>query len=226
VYPTAPSALEVVRVVVPENQVVADLPGYNNVLASRTRISMASNHVVVVLVVNNDGFPIIQTPPLDLPLGQLPAGEYQVEVRRETESGAALPALGQASFTVAARGSADPLWNNTDMWWNANQSGWGISVVQHGTRNIFATIYLYGSDGSPLWYVVPGGTWLGPSTFQGTVYRTSGPQLGAGYDPSKVTVTPVGSAILDFVSTSYDRATVNMTIDGKNVVTTIQRQSF
>lgn len=228
VYPLNPNALETTRVLIPEYQLVADAvaQGYNSVLPYKTRVSMANNRLTVTMVLNNNGFPNVNSPAIDIPLGQLPAGAYQLEVRRETDSGAPLSSLGEVSFTVAARRSDEPLWNNTDVWWNASESGWGISVVQHGARNIFGTLYIYDADGKPVWYVMPGGTWVSPSTFNGNLYRTSGPQFASTFDASKVTVTPVGSAILDFVPLNYDHASLVVTIDGKTLTKTIQRQSF
>lgn len=37
----------------------------------------------------------------------------------------------------------------TDLWWNPSESGWGVSITQHG-NNVFARIYAYDTDGRPL----------------------------------------------------------------------------
>ena len=39
----------------------------------------------------------------------------------------------------------------TDLWWNPTESGWGLQMVNTGTF-IYATIYVYGPDGKPVWF--------------------------------------------------------------------------
>jgi len=39
-----------------------------------------------------------------------------------------------------------------DLWWNASESGWGIQLSQQH-ETVFATMYVYGPDGSPDFYV-------------------------------------------------------------------------
>jgi Spy/CpxP family protein refolding chaperone len=46
---------------------------------------------------------------------------------------AALPAAAQAT----------PAANYTDLWWNPNESGWGITITQHPTNQIWAIWYTY-----------------------------------------------------------------------------------
>ena len=42
----------------------------------------------------------------------------------------------------------------TGLWWNANESGWGIHFTQRGV-NLFAAWYTYDAQGNPKWYVAP-----------------------------------------------------------------------
>lgn len=101
-------------------------------------------------------------------------------------------------------GSAPPNWgtDHTDLWFNGSESGWGIALAQHG-NNIFGVWYAYDTDGEPLWFVLPGGTFSGATSFSGSLYRTTGPYFGnTTFDPSAVVVTQVGSASITFDSTA------------------------
>jgi hypothetical protein len=82
----------------------------------------------------------------------------------------------------------------TDIWFNPSQSGWGLTLAQHGS-NVFGVWFTYDTDGQPLWAVMPGVTFNGPDNFTGTLYTTTGPYFGSvPFDPSRVVATPQGSA--------------------------------
>ncbi len=111
----------------------------------------------------------------------------------------------------------------TDIWWNPNESGWGINLMEQGTT-IFATMFVYDASGHPTWYtgqMTSGGT----TSFTGPVYATTGPYWGAnGFDPNAVGHTQVGTMTVNF-SNGYTGAlsyTINGVIVNKNIV----RQSF
>ncbi len=90
--------------------------------------------------------------------------------------------------------------NYGGMWWNApagSEPGWGINVVHEGDL-VFATWLTYDISGRPLWLsmIAPR---IADGTYGGTIYRTSGPSFTAvPFDPSRVTVTAVGSGTLTF----------------------------
>ena len=42
--------------------------------------------------------------------------------------------------------------NMTDMWFNPAESGWGLNLIHQGDT-LFATLFVYGPDGQPRWYV-------------------------------------------------------------------------
>src|SRR5258708_2682654 len=87
----------------------------------------------------------------------------------------------------------------TDLWWNPNESGWGLNLMQHPSRNIFAVWYTYGADGKRTWFHMPGGTWSATNTFTGTIYATSGGAANAAaFDAAGVVRTPVGTGTLTF----------------------------
>lgn len=113
---------------------------------------------------------------------------------------AALLAL---ALPAAAQGT--PNANYTDMWWNPNESGWGVSFMQSASGNqAYATWYTYDprdtdpttQQHKPLWIVMTGGTWTAPNTITGRAYVLNGvPYFQGG---SNRTVTDVGSFTLTF----------------------------
>ncbi len=65
--------------------------------------------------------------------------------------------------------------NYTDIWWNAAESGWGLTIAHHEDK-VFAVWYLYDEAGKPLWVVMSDGTTSnGGRSFSGDIYRTTGP---------------------------------------------------
>lgn len=109
----------------------------------------------------------------------------------------------------------------TDLWWNPSENGWGINLIQqYGT--IFATLFVYGADNSPRWYVasqLEGG----PNSFSGTLYQTTGPAFSAAWTGS-ATPTPVGSMSISF--SGPNAGTLAYTVNGVTVSKAIQRQTF
>ena len=95
--------------------------------------------------------------------------------------------------------------DHSDMWWDENESGWGLSVSHHGDI-IFAVWYTYDDDGNPLWVVMPGGE-LNGNTFSGNAFTTTGSPYMAGFDAKVTKVTPVGTVTIDFAQGTF-RSTV------------------
>lgn len=135
-------------------------------------------------------------------------------------------AAGSKAITRQSFGSGSSVANYADLWWNAAESGWGLSISQQGST-LFAVWYSYGADGKPVWYVMPGGTWAG-DTYGGTLYRTtSAPTafFGAGtFNPAAVQATAVGSMSIRFWSPGG--AVMSYTVNGVLGAKSIQRQSF
>src|SRR5438105_1946842 len=73
-------------------------------------------------------------------------------------------------------GSAAPNWGNdrTDIFWDPAESGWGLTIAQHG-NNLFAVWYTYDTSGQPIFVVMPGGTFNADGSFTGDLYTTTGP---------------------------------------------------
>jgi len=182
-----------------------------------TQVSMASNKITIAL----RSVDLDPTPPglftLNWPVGSFPAGTYQVEVQEDQA------VIGTTQFTVLPRPTNGPLWSNTDMWWNSDESGWGASFVQHGSGNIFGVFFVYAADGTATWYVMPGGQWTS-NEFHGDVYQTRGPVLDS-FDPHSVNVSLVGSATIGF-DVDPNKASLILTIGGKTFQKAIERMSY
>jgi len=121
---------------------------------------------------------------------------------------------------------ATPVASYQDLWWTASESGWGMSIDQQ-YRTLFSVIYTYGTTGQPVWYVMPGGAWTGPTVYSGPLYATSMPSFNyysSAFNPANVTIAPVGTISLDFSSTST--ATLTFTVNGQAFTKSITRESF
>ena len=123
-------------------------------------------------------------------------------------------------------GNASANWaqDYTDLWWNPNESGWGMNITQKG-NNMFVAWYGYDIGGRPLFATMPGGTFAGANTFTSRFYTTTGPWFGnAPFNASLVATQDVGSATLAFAN--RDTATFTFTIKGVTQTKSITRQLF
>ncbi len=112
-----------------------------------------------------------QTSSVDFGLTQrVEPGTYYLAVTRWESAGTGNYAL-SFSFSPVTE-------NLTDLWWDKNESGWGLNVNHQGEK-VFATLFTYGADGSPLWLLMSGGERQGDGSFVGDLYRTSGPPFNA-----------------------------------------------
>lgn len=120
--------------------------------------------------------------------------------------------------------------NATDMWFDPAESGWGLNVIHQGDT-LFATLFVYGPDGQPRWYV--GSELRGgddgplhdrPAVYTGSLYETTGPWLGAGsFDPGSVTRRQVGSMTLELAD---DVSLLRYSVDGVQVTKQVRRFTF
>lgn len=136
-----------------------------------------------------------------------------------------------AAAAVAAFGFSLPASATTystdfsDLWWaGASENGWGINFIQQ-SEIIFATMFVYGNDSTPRWYVASA---LAPSpsgstTFSGQLFRTTGPYFGGPWN-ANVTPVPVGNMTVAFNSPST--ATLSYSVDGVSVTKNITRQTW
>jgi hypothetical protein len=139
----------------------------------------------------------------------------------DTNQGKPGQPLYRQDFTV---NPAIPLRGVGDMWWGgAGQNGWGIAIHEQPGA-LFSVWLTYGDDGSPTWFVMPGGTWTGASEYSGRIYRTrASAWLQAPYDATKLQVIPVGSYRLRFDTAT---ATFDYTLEGRSGSLALARQPF
>lgn len=125
---------------------------------------------------------------------------------------------------VSVRGAQTSGGNNyTALWWNQNESGWGINVTQQGDI-VFATLFTYDSFGAPMWLVASEARRQGSSDiFSGALYRTTGPVFNA--SPwSGVTVTQVGT--ISFVFNGPNSGALTYSYNGVSVTKSIEKQVY
>ena len=113
--------------------------------------------------------------------------------------------------------------NYSDLWWNQNESGWGM-MLNHQGDTIFAPWYTYGADGRARWYTVQV-TRQSDGSYAGPVAQTTGIALNLiNGQKSLATTTTVGSATFRFTSNSA--GTFAYTIGNVSQTKTISRQQF
>lgn len=101
-------------------------------------------------------------------------------------------------------GSGSPRWGTdvTDIWYNPAESGWGLTLAQHG-NNVFGVWFTYDTDGQPLWAVMPGVTFSSDTAFTGKLYTTTGPYFASQpFNSSQVVVKEEGSATVSWVKSA------------------------
>lgn len=134
-----------------------------------------------------------------------------------------------AFFLVMPSAFAASGYDYSDLWWTPAESGWGLQLVQQRDV-VFATLYVYGSDGVARWY---SGTLpfagLAAQTrapnYEGDLYVTSGPWFGAAvFAPTAVVYRKVGT--MRIAGDGMTRATLTYEVDGVAVRKTIERMTF
>ena len=200
-----------------------------NFNASTVRVTMSSNVISVDHDGNNcspPGPPIVA----DVQLGRLPAGDYRVELyepRRLSSVPAEvlfLQVRDPVQITVFPP-PARPLTDYTGLWYNAQESGWGLSLHQGATWVMFGLLFVYDGGNRPEWYSIQGGQWTSSTQWSGTVFRTTGPVFSSSFDASQVAYSQVGSASLDFTQApgQEGRARFTYSIGNTSVTKTITR---
>ena len=119
-----------------------------------------------------------------------------------------------AAFCLGATLARADAWA-TGMWFNPDEPGWGMSVIQQGGTNpisdrendtLFVVLYVYDAEMKPTWFVASGLTSVdssdaspqdlalyGGEFYKGTLYQTSGPWFGgSSFNPAQVTLKSVG----------------------------------
>lgn len=135
-----------------------------------------------------------------------------------TAMGPLASAQAPPAFTIDT--ATDPL---TGLWWNADESGWGMALAQQRAV-VFVTWYAYDEAGAPVWYVMSSCGVQG-NACTGEIYRVRGgtplvaPWSGAGRE-----VTAVGTGRLEF--SSNDAGTFRFNLGDRAGSRGIVRQVF
>lgn len=124
---------------------------------------------------------------------------------------------------IFATGSTQPAQDYTALWWNANESGWGVTLTQQYGM-IFVVMYAYDAAGKPVWYVASSCP-LSGTTCSGDLYRVDGGSAPtAAWNGGNKATTKVGS--ISFAFADGNNATMNYVINGVSASKAITRQIF
>ena len=120
--------------------------------------------------------------------------------------------------------------DQSDLWWNPNESGWGIQLVQRGPL-IFATMFVYAANGSPTWYVAlmkPPGVASGdvakaaPLSWSGELDATTGTGFAAPWNQNAFTPIKVGT--MTWTPTDATSGTLAYSVNGVAVTKSVVRE--
>lgn len=138
--------------------------------------------------------------------------------------------LSAALFALVATAAhaATPTTDFSDLWYNSDEEGWGVNLIQQN-EVIFLTMFVYGANGQPTWYVSPQMNYTGQSngivSFTGVLYATTGPYFGlATFDESQVTSRVVGG--VSFAAGQLSVGALSYTVDTVPVTKSIVRQTW
>ena len=111
----------------------------------------------------------------------------------------------------------------TGLWWNANESGWGMSLTQRGAI-IFMAWYTYDASGAPVWYVITNCPVSGTSCTGDILRVTGGVSVTVPWNSPPLSVTKVGAGTFAFADAN--RGTFTYTLNGVAGVKNITRQIY
>jgi hypothetical protein len=119
--------------------------------------------------------------------------------------------------SLTARGSVASI-DNSDLWGNPNESGWGLQLVQRADV-IFATLFVYDSGHAPVWYSATlqlsshDPDLSAPGLWTGDLVQASGPSFGTvPFNPASVQRTTVGT--MTFSALSDHDGTLTYSVNG------------
>ncbi len=171
----------------------------------------------------------------DIRLGSLAPGSYTVEVYNtdlpnETPAERLRFDVREPARIAVFPPPPRPIAGYTGLWWNPEESGWGLSIQQSHTDVLLAQLFIYGTDNQPVWFAIqPAAGWRSSTRWEGTVYRTAGPYFaGPDFDPRLVLIQAAGTASLEFAQApgSVGRAVFTYTIGGVTTTKTITRMVY
>jgi hypothetical protein len=114
----------------------------------------------------------------------------------------------------------------SDLWYNApaeSQAGWGVNVAQQG-EILFVTLFVYGPDGLPHWYVGSDVAKTAANAFSGQLFNiASGTYFGNPWAGIGA-VQPVGNIAFTFGSATT--GVMSYTVNNVQVTKNIVRQTW
>ncbi len=127
------------------------------------------------------------------------------------------------SYGVTLRADNVSTVNHTALWWNPAEPGWGLNVNHQG-NTVFATLFTYDNDGTPMWLVMSNGVRQPDGiSYTGGLARTTGPVFNA--QPwGAVSLANVGRMTIQFGS--QGNALLNYSVNGVEVQKSLLRQEF
>jgi len=115
----------------------------------------------------------------------------------------------------------------SDLWWNANESGWGVNVIQQ-EEILFLTFFVYTASGTAIWYSGSETRYVGATNgalvFTGPLHQTNGSYFAAPWNPASLGYRQVGT--VTFTLSSVNAATLTYTIDNAPVTKQITRMMW
>lgn len=188
----------------------------------------------VIKVVQPGNQCLVAGPPavVDIQLGAFPPGEYSVEIHAADDQ----PAEERIRFTVSGLVLPAvfpppplPLNDYSGVWWNEDESGWGLSLHHSPLHTVFGALFVFDAGQQPHWYTLGNGQWESSTRWTGEIVHSTGPDWSAAsFSAAAVQHSVTGSATLDFsmVPGREDLAELSYTIDGTTVTKTISRARF
>ena len=110
----------------------------------------------------------------------------------------------------------------TDVYFNPNEAGWGLFLVQSDTTQ-FLALFIYGQDGKPTWYTGQSSQ-DAAGNYNGTLYALTGTFFGS---PWQGITGPNAVGTISFTPIDLYHATVTYTVNGVGSANkTVQRQTL
>lgn len=169
---------------------------------------------------------------VDIQLGAFPVGEYTVELHNGGDGAADKPlrfVVGGLVQPAVFPPPAVPLENYSGIWWNASESGWGLSLHQGRLDALVGSIYVFDEGRDPVWYTLGAGRWETSTRWTGEVFHSQGPSWSAtSFDRTQVKHEGVGTVTIDFGMKpgTEDSAKLEFSLSGVQVHKTITRLRF
>ncbi len=114
--------------------------------------------------------------------------------------------------------------NYTALWWNPNESGWGLNLNHQG-NTLFGTLYTYDASGNATWFSMSNGVKQADGSYSGDLVRSIGPAFNASpWNPNAVIRNVVGTMRLSF--TDDNNGTLTYNVGSAQVTKTITKLNF